>query len=144
MNPKSFYIDTSVATKLYIKEADSYACVDIVRGATLVSSRLLFCEFRSALLGKESRGEISRELRVEAWEQFVEHTAAGMVRFSPLDDVVAQDAADLLEELHPHVALRPLDALHIATFLSIDGGPLFTKDLRMLSAASHLGLAVAS
>jgi predicted nucleic acid-binding protein len=144
MEPKSFYIDTSVATKLYINEADSSACVDIARGATLVSSRLLFCEFRSALLGKESRGEISREHRVEAWKQFVAHAAAGLVRFIPLDDVVIHDAADLLDELHPHVALRTLDALHIATFLSIDGGPLFTKDLRMLNAAAHLGLAVAS
>jgi predicted nucleic acid-binding protein len=143
MNTKTYYIDTSVATKLYIREPDSSACVDIVRGATLVSSRLLYCEFRSALLGKESRGEISRELRMEAWTQFVEHAAAGMVRFCPLDDVIVQDAADLLDELHPHVALRTLDALHIATFLSIDGGPLFTKDLRMLSAAAHLGLAIA-
>src|ERR1035438_5955174 len=58
------YIDTSAVVKLYVEEPDSEACEAIVVGTTLVSSRLLYCEFRSALLGKVSRGVISAELEL--------------------------------------------------------------------------------
>jgi predicted nucleic acid-binding protein len=57
--------------------------------------------------------------------------------------MIVQDATDLLNELHTKVPLRALDALHLATFLSAEVGPLFTKDKRMLQAAEHLGFALA-
>jgi len=48
-----------------------------------------------------------------------------------------------LDELHPNVPLRTLDALHLATYLSVETGPLFTKDIRMRQAAARLGLSLA-
>lgn len=53
------------------------------------------------------------------------------------------EAAALLGELSPEVALRPLDALHLATCLSVDAGPLLTRDTRMREAAALLGLSLA-
>ena len=41
-------------------------------------------------------------------------------------------------EVHPHVPLRTLDAIHLATYLSVITGPLFTKDARMRDAARLL------
>jgi|CZKI01.1.fsa_nt_gi predicted nucleic acid-binding protein len=137
------YIDTSAVVKLYVEEPDSEACEAIVVGTTLVSSRLLYCEFRSALLGKVSRGVISAELMAEVWQEFEKDIAALKIRFVSLNDLLVQDAADLLSELHPSVPLRTLDALHLATYLSIETGPLFSKDLRMLQAAARLGLPLA-
>jgi predicted nucleic acid-binding protein len=137
------YIDTSVVVKLYTEEPDSESCETTVVGKTLVSSRLLYCEFYSALLGKVARGMISAEVRAEVWQEFEKDIAAHKIRFLSLNDMLVQDAADLLSELHPHVSLRTLDALHLATYLSIETGPLFTKDLRMLQAAVHLGLPLA-
>jgi predicted nucleic acid-binding protein len=134
------YIDTSAVVKLYIEEPDSEACEATVAGTTLVSSRLLYCEFRSALLGKVSRGIISAELMAEIWQEFEKDIAAHKIRLISLNDMLVQDAADLLSELHPNVPLRTLDALHLATYLSIETGPLLTKDLRMLKAAVQLGL----
>jgi predicted nucleic acid-binding protein len=61
-----------------------------------------------------------------------------------LSDLLVQEAADLLSDLHPAVPLRTLDALHLATYLSIEAGPLFTKDLRMRQAAVQLGLPLAN
>ena len=137
------YIDTSVAVKLYVDEVDSEVCEAIVAGMTLVSSRLLYCELRSALLGKEARKIISPDLRNELWCAFEEHITAKKIRLIPLSDLLVRNAADLIGDLYSRVPLRTLDALHLATFASIDGGPLFTKDIRMRKAAVELGLPLA-
>jgi predicted nucleic acid-binding protein len=137
------YIDTSVLVKLYIKEEDSEVCRNIIADSSLVSSRLLYCEFRAALFGKELRNVISPESRDEAWQTFEGDISDRLIRFVPLNDLVMQDARAVLDELHPAVSLRTLDAIHLATCLGIEAGPLFTKDHRMLKAAGRLGLALA-
>jgi predicted nucleic acid-binding protein len=136
------YIDTSALVKLYVGEPDSEACEAIVAGMTLVSSRLLYCEFRSALNGKIAQGNVPPHAGSIVWENFEEHLASRKIRLVALNDVLVQDAADLLEQI-PTVHLRTLDAIHLATYLSIDAGPLFTKDRRMLQAAAKLGLPLA-
>ena len=137
------YIDASAAIKLYVGEPDSEACEATVAGMTLVSSRLLCCEFRSALLGKVSRGIIPDGLATEVWREFEKDVAARKILLVSLSDILFQDAADLLGEVHPDVRLRTQDALHLATYLSIETGRLFTKDVRMLQAAVQLGLPLA-
>ena len=137
------YIDTSALVKLYIRETDSEACRDTVADSSLVSSRILYCEFRSALLGKESRKVISPETRDVAWQRFESDISDRTIRFVSLNDLVIQDAQELLDELHPRVSLRTLDAIHLATCLGLEAGPLFTKDHRMLKAAAFLGLHLA-
>jgi predicted nucleic acid-binding protein len=137
------YIDTSALVKLYVEEPDSEACEATVAGATLVSSRLLCCELRSALLGKVSRGMITTEVRAEVWQEFERDVAAHRIRLVSLNDILVQDAAELLGELHPVAPLCTLDALHLATYLSVETGPLFTRDARMLRAAAHPGLPLA-
>jgi predicted nucleic acid-binding protein len=138
------YIDTSALVKLYVREADSEACWNTIADSSLVSSRLLYCEFRSALLGKESRKVISPESRNEAWRRFEQDISDRVIQFMSLNDLVIQDAQKLLDELHPSVSLRTLDAIHLATCISGEVGLLFTKDHRMLKAAGFLGLALAS
>jgi predicted nucleic acid-binding protein len=44
-------------------------------------------------------------------------------------------------KVHPHVPLRTLDAIHLATYESVVTGPIFTKDKRMRAAARLLGFA---
>ena len=78
------------------------------------------------------------EVGAEVWQDFMNDIAAHRMQFVALDDMLVQDAADLLSELHLKVPLRTLDALHLATFLSADVGPLFTKDARMLRAAAEV------
>jgi predicted nucleic acid-binding protein len=137
------YVDTSVVVKLYTNEPDSDACEAAVDGSTLVSSQLLRCEFRSALLRKVMQDAISAAFMEEAWTEFERDVAARTIVLVSIDNQVVDDATDLLVELHPDVPLRTLDALHLATYLSVETGPLFTKDLRMLEAAAKLGLPLA-
>jgi predicted nucleic acid-binding protein len=137
------YLDTSVAVKLYTREPDSDFCEAVVNGANLVSSELLYCEFRSALLAKERLRMISARARAAVWEAFERDLAERRVLLVSLDGAVVREAADLLADVHSEIPLRTLDALHLATFLNIEAGPLFTKDKRMLQAARQLNLSLA-
>jgi predicted nucleic acid-binding protein len=137
------YVDTSVVAKLYLNEPDSEASEAVAMGNPLVSSRLLHCEFRSALHGKASRGVIGIRTLAEVWQAFETDVAEGRLRLVSLDDDVARDASDLLAEIHSRVPLRTLDALHLATYMGIEAGPLFTRDQRMRQAAGILGLPLA-
>jgi predicted nucleic acid-binding protein len=137
------YIDTSVAVKLYVEEPDTPGCIAAARHARLASSRLLFCEFRSALLRKLQQSAISAELHSDVWRQFQRDVEAARLTLISIDDALVEDAARLLAALHPDVPLRTLDALHLATCLGVDAGPLFTRDARMLRAAQMMGMPLA-
>ena len=137
------YLDTSVLVKLYVNEPDSLKCDLIVGGETLVSSELAHGEVLAALLSKERARQISAAERTEAWNRFLEDNTEGKVYLVPLNGIVVREAAELMEEVHPGVPLRTLDAIHLATFASVDAGPLFTKDKRMLDAARKLNYPLA-
>jgi predicted nucleic acid-binding protein len=137
------YLDTSVLVKLYVNEPDSVACDGIARGHSLVSSDLAYGEVLSALLANERAKRLTSDERALAWSRFLEDQENGKLHFVPLNGILVQEAAELMEEVHPHVPLRTLDAIHLATFLSVDAGPLFTKDKRMLEAARRLNLPLA-
>jgi len=136
------YLDTSVLVKRYTPEPDSDDVDAVLEGATLVTSELAVGEVWSALLSKE-RGKMLKPLqRVAAWDAFNEDIDTGVLRIIPLDGVMIREANEAMLSVHPHVPLRTLDAIHLATFQSVITGPLFTKDKRMRDAAKLLGLAV--
>ena len=137
------YIDTSAFVKLYVDEPDSEACEAVVSGESLVSSQLLYCEFRAALFGKISRGKVTIEIASEVWSEFERHLLDRRIHLISLNDILVQDAARLLNELHPSVPLRTLDALHLVTYMSVEAGPILTKDRRMIQAATQMGLPLA-
>lgn len=135
------YLDTSVLVKRYVAEPDSDAVDEIVVGFTLVSSELALAELWSALLAKERNKVLASAAREAAWKAFLDDIEEGMLRLIPLDGVMIRDANDVMLRVHPHVPLRTLDAIHLATYDSVVTGPIFTKDKRMLAAAKLLGYA---
>jgi predicted nucleic acid-binding protein len=136
------YLDTSVLVKRYTPEPDSDDVDAVLEGTTLVTSELAVGEVWSALLSKE-RGKLLKPVQREAaWNAFNEDIDAGVLRIIPLDGVMIREANEAMLSVHPHVPLRTLDAIHLATYQSVITGPLFTKDKRMRDAAKLLGLAV--
>lgn len=135
------YLDTSVLVKRYVAEPDSDAVDEIVVGFTLVSSELALAEMWSALLAKERNKVLAAAAREAAWKAFLDDIDEGVLRLIPLDGVMIRDANDVMLRVHPHVPLRTLDAIHLATYDSVVTGPIFTKDKRMLAAAKLLGFA---
>jgi predicted nucleic acid-binding protein len=137
------YLDTSVVVKLYTHESDSTACEEVVEGHKVVSSELLYAELWSALLAKERAGVLSTAKRETVWELFETHLLEDEITLIELDGLIVRDAAEIMAMVHPTVPLRTLDALHLATFAAIEGGPLFSRDRRMIAAAKMLGFATA-
>ncbi len=132
------YLDSCVLAKLLVTEPDSEACEKKIAGSVLVSSELAYGEIFSMLLRKERGKEISAGQREAAWKEFERLIADQSIYLAVLDGVVIRKAKEVMLEVHPHVPLRTFDAIHLATFLSVLGGPFFTTDRRLREAARLL------
>lgn len=121
------YLDSSAIVKLVLPEAESAALrLELARNRERCSSALV-------------RVEVLRAVRrANASFETLQRAAAVLERIAmmPLDDRVLSTAA----ELDPP-GLRSLDAIHLATALSLfDLNALVAYDQRLLAAASAAGL----
>ncbi len=132
------YLDSCVLAKLFVIEPDSEACAAKVSGSVIVSSELAYGEMFSTLLRKERAKEITATQREVLWADFERQIKEESIYLAVLDGTIARRAKDVMLDVHPHVPLRTLDAIHLATYLSVVTGPLFTKDVRMRDAARLL------
>lgn len=121
----TWYLDTSAAIKLIVREAES---VDLVRAIeeqrpTLASCQLLETELRRAVQRLEvaSQRHVTDLLdRVDLYDlNAAMYTQAGLL---------------------PGPNLRSLDALHLAAALAIGVEAVVTYDARMTEAARDFGL----
>lgn len=121
------YLDSSAIVKLVLPEAESTALrLELARNRERCSSALV-------------RVEVLRAVRrANPSFETLQRAAAVLERIAlvPLDDRVLSTAA----ELDPP-GLRSLDAIHLATALSLfDLNALVAYDQRLLAAASAAGL----
>ena len=121
------YLDTSAFIKLVRSEPESPALRRELAGRELLSSTLLSVEGRRAA---RRYGDLA-SARARA--------ALTAITLIPLDEPILQAAA----ELDP-AELRSLDALHLATIVSLGGDleRLYCYDSRLRDAAQALGIEV--
>jgi predicted nucleic acid-binding protein len=121
------YLATSAFVKLVRSEPESAALRRELAGQELISGALLIVERRRAA---RRYGELAAR-RARA--------ALTAIPLLPLDDPILQAAADL-----DPVELRPRDALHLATVVSLgeDFERLYCYDARLTDAARSLGIEV--
>ena len=124
------YLDTSAFVKLIWSERETPALQAFLRqrpGATLVSSALLVVETRRAVL-REAPGQLAR-------------TDLMLTRVGQLG--VNRSLIEAASRL-PDPSLRSLDAIHLATALSLGDhcGAFFAYDERLIAAARAHGLSV--
>jgi predicted nucleic acid-binding protein len=132
------YLDSAIIVKLLTEEDDTGFFLHALRGQTLGSSELSQPEVFSALLCKERTKRISNIQRSRAWAVFNERVALKQIEIVPLDLGAFGKARNILEVCHPHVALRTLDAIHLAACELSQDFPLCTTDRRMREAAEIL------
>ena len=132
------YLDTAVLIKLFVPEPDSAFFGKLVDGQTISSSELAYTEFWSALLGKERSGAITMEQRRRAWAAFERNVSEETIWLAPLGNATFKRANRILDQCHAQVALRSLDALHLAACDQLQDWPLCTTDVRMRQAAERL------
>jgi predicted nucleic acid-binding protein len=132
------YVDTSVLVKLFVREPDTAAYEDKLEDVVIVSSELAYAELWSALLQKEKAGQITSAHREGAWVRFCARIEGDSIRLLRLDVTTVRAAVEVMAEVHPHVSLRTLDAIHLATFRGLEWQYLMTADKRMRDAARFL------
>jgi len=132
------YLDTAIIVKLFVREADSEFYAKKVDNEIVVTSLLAHTEFWSALLTKERERLIDVMQRNEAWKRFARDFEEGRIEMAPLTPGIFKRANRILEDCHPRITLRSLDALHLATCEHLQEWPLCTNDKRMRQAAALL------
>jgi predicted nucleic acid-binding protein len=136
------YLDSCILVKLLTREPDSEFFDAELRGKPLASSELAYPEVCSALLAKERAGRLAPADRLRAWKQFLAWIESEEVVLLRLDQAVLRKATRQLEQCHPAVALRTLDAIHLATADLTTESPLCSTDARLRDAAKMLKLPV--
>ncbi|MDR2373228.1 MAG: type II toxin-antitoxin system VapC family toxin [Bifidobacteriaceae bacterium] len=124
-----WYLDTSAALKLILAEAESAALIDALDAARpeLAASFLLETELRRAAHRSPDFGQAEAS--------------------AILDRVTLHEAPPALflqAGLMPGPALRSLDAIHLATAISIGADQVVSYDRRQVAAAGEIGLVVVS
>ena len=132
------YLDTAILVKLFAREADSEFFGKLTDGEDISSSVLSFTELYSALLRKERSGELSPTHRHAAWNSFKNSVEEENIVLAPFGPALFKKANRIMEHCSPNVALRSLDALHLATCDQLQEWPLCTTDVRMRQAAELL------
>ena len=132
------YLDTAILVKLFARESDSEFFGKLTDGENISSSVLSFTEFYSALLRKERSGELNPTQRHAAWDSFEKSLEEERLVLAPFGPALFKKANRIMEHCNPKVALRSLDALHLATCDQLQDWPLCTTDVRMRQAAELL------
>jgi predicted nucleic acid-binding protein len=132
------YLDSCILVKLITPEADTPFFAESLTDVPLTSSELAVTEVWSALFAKERTGKITRPQRARAWRSFSQMISLGSLELHPLQGLVLRKANHQLEQCHPLVALRTLDAIHLAACDLTQEFPLCTTDERLRQAATLL------
>lgn len=145
--PAAIYWDTSALLKLYAPEPDSDHFRSLLRAQSVpvAISFLHSVELNFALAAKELRGEIIQGGAKSLFDSFLHHREQGRFMEIPWGDDVEQQARIALDACcrsQPPVLLRSLDGLHLGAMLAAGIQKITTTDIRLRTAAIHLGLGV--
>lgn len=136
----SAYIDTSALAKCYIREARS---LDVLAWAEaegpVATCGLTLVEFRCLLARRRRAGQIDPPLERSALAEFDRDLRARNWLINP-DFVSLYSEARQLIDLVPELALRTLDALHLAHARHYGARDFATADRNQAEAARALGL----
>jgi predicted nucleic acid-binding protein len=125
----SWYLDSSAILKTIFDEKERPELLRVLTSQS-TSSRLARVEVRRTVLrlAPTKVVEVNQELE--------------KINFAPISDAILLAA----ENLSPDITLRSLDAIHIATVMSLEGSieGLITYDKQMIVNAKKLGIKVVS
>jgi predicted nucleic acid-binding protein len=133
------YLDSAILVKLVVREPDSFFYAEqIDRQTDVWSSQLAVTESWSALFRKQREGVIDAKTRWAAWRRLERYFNEGMLGLVPVDQSILKRANRIISRCYPKIALRSLDAIHLASCEAADAFPLLTNDRQMRTAADHL------
>ena len=138
------YWDTSCLLKLYAAEPDSVAFQShLLAETTTVTSTIARFELWGALRRKESLGDLRFGAARKALAAYDTDAASRLIQVAPLDTMVLAKFEMVIEQCYSRstpIALRTLDAIHVATALISGETEVVATDNRVREAASFFGL----
>ncbi len=135
----SAYIDTSALAKCYIREPRSLEVLAWAEAAGPVAiCGWTLVEFRCLLARRRRAGQIDPPLERSALAEFDLDLHAHNWLIQPESSGLYQEARQLID-LVPEIALRPLDALHLAHARQCGARDFATADRHQAEAARALG-----
>jgi predicted nucleic acid-binding protein len=138
------YFDTSAVAKWYLNEPRSEDVEEYLRShGPAAVSWLTIVEMRSLLARRRREGNFGPEIEWRVFATFEEDLRAGhLVLFDSRGDTVAA-AVKIISELND-IALRTLDALHLALAQGMKADSIATADRVMAEATQRLGFGLIS
>jgi hypothetical protein len=141
------YWDTSALFKLYVTEPGSDELFQIAAETKkpVVSSAIITAEMLCALHRKEADGDLGAGSAKVLYSQFLEDIRGNRLLVLPFDSAVAAEAERVVRlayERRPKIPLRSLDAIHLATALSVRTTVFVTADGRLRDLAALAGMEV--
>lgn len=141
MRPAWAYFDTSVLLKRYVREGTSAQARPLLRRHRFLSSAVLPVEMMSALSRRHRAGDLAdRHFQAIITRLRQDRAYWELVEVSP--QVLTQ-----AEELVRTMDLRTLDAIHVASVLTVQAAsgiriPLVTADAQQRKAAERLRISL--
>jgi hypothetical protein len=88
----------------------------------------------------ENKLQIAQRIhtRRSAWQKLDRYWSGGMISVVPVDELLLRRANRIIARCYPEVALRSLDAIHLASREAADAFPLIANDRQMRMAAELL------
>jgi len=134
------YLDSSALAKLYVPEPESDTLEAFFQGRRdLMISELAITEVLSAVARRRREGTISAHQALEIHDAVLADANSGSFHRLDMSPVLHREAERLLFQIES-VALRTIDALHVAAALLGSATYVVTFDARMRAAALHAGL----
>ncbi len=134
------YLDSSALAKLYVPEPESDALDALLLGRRdLLISELAITEVMSAVARKRREGMLTAAQTFEIRDAVMADADSGSFYRLDLNPSVHRQAEHLLLTVES-VALRTIDALHVALALQGSASYVVTFDARMRDVALHAGL----
>jgi uncharacterized protein len=134
------YYDTSALAKAYASETGSADVDDFLSRASVnYLSELNRVELRCMLARRMRSGEIDAVQEHAVWSQFELDIAAEHFDVLPVPPAAWAVAREMIERVTP-IALRTLDALHVAIASTIPSVTFVTADRAQRDAALALGI----
>ena len=134
------YFDTSALAKAYWPETGSGDVEDLLAGAEATFlSDLNRLELRCMLARRSRTGELNAAQIQAAWSQFELDIASEYFELTSMPPSGWSVARELIDRVDP-IALRTLDALHIAIAASLPSVTFVTADRAQRDAARLLGI----
>ncbi|HZL35354.1 MAG TPA: type II toxin-antitoxin system VapC family toxin [Tepidisphaeraceae bacterium] len=137
------YWDTSCLAKLYAPETDSADLkARVIGGTSIITSEIARLEIWTTLCRKEAVGDLIAGGARRGLQAFDQDVATGMIGVETLHTAVVEKFENIVERCYsqvPALALRTLDAIHLASAMVAGESEMITTDKRLRDAALQFG-----